>query len=187
MPRPWESASAGVSRVDLLELVTAFRPRLLPPQDPPQVLFYRSRSETSIRARRHGIHSLDRSRRRCECQTRLSQQRHQQGVQCARLVLYGLNSSGGLHILMIGPPSTGKTLLAKRLPTILPPLTPAESLETTGIYSAMGRLLTGQVELPSRHEARACRGRPGQQTSAQNSPANASSSRLMDGCAVQIC
>ena len=45
---------------------------------------------------------------------------------------------------MIGPPGTGKTLLAKRLPTNLPPLTPAESPETTRIYSSMGRLEPGQ-------------------------------------------
>jgi len=45
---------------------------------------------------------------------------------------------------MIGPSGTGKTLLAQRLPTILPPLTPAESLETR-IYSAMGRLQPGQA------------------------------------------
>jgi magnesium chelatase family protein len=41
---------------------------------------------------------------------------------------------------MIGSPVTGKSMLAQRLPTILPPLTPAESLETTRVYSAMGRL-----------------------------------------------
>jgi hypothetical protein len=44
---------------------------------------------------------------------------------------------------MIGPPGTGKTLLGKRLPRILSPLTPGESLETTRIYSAMGLLKTG--------------------------------------------
>ena len=45
--------------------------------------------------------------------------------------------------MTLGP--TGKTLLAKRLPTILPPLTPAESLQTTRIYSAMGLLKPGQA------------------------------------------
>src|SRR5438034_8909639 len=43
-------------------------------------------------------------------------------------------------MLMIGSPGTGKTMLARRLPTIMPPLTPHESLETTRIYSALGRL-----------------------------------------------
>jgi magnesium chelatase family protein len=41
---------------------------------------------------------------------------------------------------MIGSPGTGKSMLARRLPTIMPPLIPSESLETTRIYSAMGRL-----------------------------------------------
>jgi magnesium chelatase family protein len=45
---------------------------------------------------------------------------------------------------MIGPPGSGKTMLAERLPTILPPLSSAESIETTRIYSAVGRLQPGQ-------------------------------------------
>jgi magnesium chelatase family protein len=48
--------------------------------------------------------------------------------------------AGGHNVLMIGSPGTGKSMLAARLPTILPPLTEAESLETTRIYSATGRL-----------------------------------------------
>jgi magnesium chelatase family protein len=54
-------------------------------------------------------------------------------------------AAGRHNVLMIGTPGTGKTLLAKRLPTILPPLTPAESLETTRISSAMGLLKPGQA------------------------------------------
>src|SRR5215468_2874745 len=51
---------------------------------------------------------------------------------------------------MIGSPGTGKTMLARRLPTILPPLTPTESLETTRIYSALGRLKPDEPLLATR-------------------------------------
>jgi magnesium chelatase family protein len=59
-------------------------------------------------------------------------------------------AAGGHNLLMIGSPGTGKSMLAQRLPTILPPLTPAESLETTRIYSAMGRLPPGEALLKRR-------------------------------------
>ncbi|HSU66486.1 MAG TPA: YifB family Mg chelatase-like AAA ATPase [Tepidisphaeraceae bacterium] len=51
--------------------------------------------------------------------------------------------AGGHNILMVGPPGTGKSMLAQRMPAILPPLTRGESLETTRIYSAMGLLPDG--------------------------------------------
>src|SRR6202008_1709910 len=59
-------------------------------------------------------------------------------------------ASGAHNVLFIGSPGTGKTMLARRLPTILPPLAPVESLETTRIYSALGRLPPGEPLLTVR-------------------------------------
>jgi len=59
-------------------------------------------------------------------------------------------AAGGHNCLMVGPPGGGKTMLAKRIPTILPPLSAAESIETTRIYSSLGLLQPGQPLLATR-------------------------------------
>jgi len=59
-------------------------------------------------------------------------------------------AAGGHNVIMIGPPGSGKTMLAKRLPGILPPLSFQEALETTKIFSIIGMLEKGQALITKR-------------------------------------
>lgn len=71
------------------------------------------------------------------------------GQTMARLALE-VAAAGGHHLLFVGPPGSGKTMLAQRLPGLLPPLDTATSLETTMVYSAIGANLppTGLISTP---------------------------------------
>ena len=58
--------------------------------------------------------------------------------------------AGGHNILLVGSPGSGKSMMAKRLPSILPPLTLSEALETTKIHSVAGKLPTGTTLMTQR-------------------------------------
>ena len=70
--------------------------------------------------------------------------REVRGLAFARRALE-VAAAGAHHLLFVGPPGTGKTMLARRLPTILPPLPQRDALEVTRIHSAAGELVSGRL------------------------------------------
>lgn len=75
-----------------------------------------------------------------------SEVKGQEGVKRA----FEIACSGGHNIILVGPPGSGKSMMAKRLPTILPPLTLHEALETTKIHSVAGKLKRGSMLMTTR-------------------------------------
>lgn len=78
------------------------------------------------------------------CATRTTDLRDIRGQHMAKLAL-SICAAGGHHLLMVGPPGAGKTMLAKRLPGLLPALEDHEALDVTRIHSAAGELHPEQI------------------------------------------
>jgi magnesium chelatase family protein len=92
-----------------------------------------------------GLQSLSRPepkvRERSEALPDLNEIRGQESARRALEVA----AAGGHHLLMVGPPGAGKSMLAQRLPSILPPLAPAEMLEVSMVHSLAGALSEGRI------------------------------------------
>ena len=77
-------------------------------------------------------------------QSNLPDLRDIRGQEVAKRVLE-IAAAGGHNLMMVGPPGSGKTMLASRLPSILPPLAPEEILEVSMVHSLAGELIGGKL------------------------------------------
>ena len=94
-----------------------------------------------------GLQTLSRPKPNLAQETRvLPDLRDIKGQEMAKRALE-IAAAGGHNLLMVGPPGSGKTMLASRLPSILPPLAPEEILEVSMVHSLAGELMGGQLTI----------------------------------------